>query len=101
MRAEQLDEVCFGWQNGRASVPARPEVLRHGENAAEVSQRAKLDAAVPEHMASTKRTGVPVIINTSFNLRGEAIVHTLADAVRAFFSSGMDALVIGNFLVEK
>lgn len=46
-------------------------------------------------------TGVPVIMNTSFNLRGEAIVHTPTDAIRTFFSSGMDALVIGNFLVEK
>ena len=46
-------------------------------------------------------TGVPVIMNTSFNLRGEAIVHTPTDALRTFFSSGMDALVIGNFLVEK
>jgi carbamoyltransferase len=48
-----------------------------------------------------KRTGVPVIMNTSFNLRGEAIVNTPTDAIRTFFSSGMDALVIGNFLVEK
>jgi carbamoyltransferase len=48
-----------------------------------------------------KRTGVPVLMNTSFNLRGEAIVHTPSDAVRTFFSSGMDALVIGSFLVEK
>jgi len=48
-----------------------------------------------------KSTGVPVILNTSFNLRGEAIVHTPTDAIRTFFSSGMDALVIGSFLVEK
>jgi carbamoyltransferase len=48
-----------------------------------------------------KLTGVPVIMNTSFNLRGEAIVHTPTDAIRTFFSSGMDALVIGGFLVEK
>jgi carbamoyltransferase len=48
-----------------------------------------------------KRTGVPVVMNTSFNLRGEAIVHSPADAIRTFFSSGMDALVIGSFLVEK
>lgn len=48
-----------------------------------------------------KRTGVPVVMNTSFNLRGEAIVHTPTDAVRTFFSSGMDALLIGSFLVEK
>ena len=48
-----------------------------------------------------KLTGVPVVMNTSFNLRGEAIVHAPADALRTFFSSGMDALVLGSFLVEK
>jgi carbamoyltransferase len=48
-----------------------------------------------------KRTGVPVVMNTSFNLRGEAIVHAPTDAIRTFFSSGMDALVMGSFLVEK
>ena len=48
-----------------------------------------------------KRTGVPVVMNTSFNLRGEAIVHTPTDAIRTFFSSGMDALVLGGYLVEK
>ncbi len=48
-----------------------------------------------------QRTGVPVIMNTSFNLRGEAIVNTPTDAIRTFFSSGMDYLIIGNFVVEK
>jgi carbamoyltransferase len=48
-----------------------------------------------------KRTGVPVVMNTSFNLRGEAIVNTPTDAVRTFFSSGMDTLVIGSYMVEK
>jgi carbamoyltransferase len=48
-----------------------------------------------------KRTGVPVILNTSFNLRGEPIVCSPTDAIRTFFSSGMDALIIGSFLVEK
>jgi carbamoyltransferase len=48
-----------------------------------------------------KRTGVPVVMNTSFNLRGEAIVNTPTDAVRTFFSSGMDALIIGSYMVEK
>ncbi|HET8966437.1 MAG TPA: carbamoyltransferase C-terminal domain-containing protein [Candidatus Acidoferrum sp.] len=48
-----------------------------------------------------KITGVPVIMNTSFNLRGEAIVHTPTDGLRTFYSSGMDALAIGSFLVEK
>lgn len=48
-----------------------------------------------------KRTGVPVIMNTSFNLRGEAIVHTPADALRTYFTCGMDYLILGSFLVEK
>jgi carbamoyltransferase len=47
------------------------------------------------------RTGVPVVMNTSFNLRGEPIVCTPTDAIRTFFSSGLDALIIGNYLVEK
>jgi len=48
-----------------------------------------------------RRTGVPVIMNTSFNLRGEPIVSSPTDAIRTFFSSGMDALIIGHFVVEK
>jgi carbamoyltransferase len=47
------------------------------------------------------RTGVPVVMNTSFNLRGEPIVCTPTDAIRTFFSSGLDSLVIGNFVLEK
>ena len=48
-----------------------------------------------------QRTGVPVVMNTSFNLRGEPIVSSPTDAIRTFFSSGMDALIIGSFVVEK
>src|SRR5271156_6312309 len=48
-----------------------------------------------------RRTGVPVVMNTSFNLRGEPIVSSPTDAIRTFFSSGMDALIIGSFVVDK
>lgn len=48
-----------------------------------------------------ERTGVPVIMNTSFNLRGEPIVCSPFDAIRTFYSSGMDALIMGDFLVQK
>jgi len=48
-----------------------------------------------------KLTGVPVVMNTSFNLRGEPIVCSPTDAIRTFYSSGLDALIIGNYLVEK
>jgi len=46
-------------------------------------------------------TGVPVLLNTSFNLRGEPIVDTPANALATFAHSDIDALVIGNLLVEK
>ncbi|MGD8396369.1 MAG: carbamoyltransferase [Candidatus Eiseniibacteriota bacterium] len=48
-----------------------------------------------------KRTGVPVIINTSFNVRGEPIVCTPADAYRCFLRTDMDYLVLHRFLVAK
>jgi carbamoyltransferase len=47
------------------------------------------------------RTGVPVLVNTSFNTRGEPIVCTPRDALECFASSPLDALVIGPFLLEK
>jgi carbamoyltransferase len=46
-------------------------------------------------------TGVPVVLNTSFNLKGEPIVNTPANAFSTFSKSEMDCLVLENFLVEK
>jgi carbamoyltransferase len=48
-----------------------------------------------------ERTGVPVLVNTSFNTRGEPIVCTPRDAVECFWTSPLDALVIGSYLLEK
>jgi carbamoyltransferase len=48
-----------------------------------------------------QRTGVPVLVNTSFNTRGEPIVCTPRDAVECFWTSPLDALVIGSYLLEK
>ncbi|HEY3824663.1 MAG TPA: carbamoyltransferase C-terminal domain-containing protein [Bryobacteraceae bacterium] len=48
-----------------------------------------------------EKTGLPVLYNTSFNLFGEPLVCTPRDAVRSFYSSGIDAMVVGNFLLEK
>jgi carbamoyltransferase len=47
------------------------------------------------------KTGLPVLYNTSFNLFGEPLVCTPRDAVRSFYSSGIDALFCGNFLLQK
>jgi carbamoyltransferase len=51
--------------------------------------------------AFEQRTGVPVLINTSFNLRGEPIVSSPSDALKTFFSSGIDSLAIEDLLVDK
>ena len=48
-----------------------------------------------------KRTGVPLVLNTSFNLKGEPMVNTPRDALRTFFSSGMDALIMNDVLIRK
>ncbi len=48
-----------------------------------------------------KANGLPVLYNTSFNLFGDPLVCTPRDAVRSFYSSGIDALYVGNFVVEK
>ena len=48
-----------------------------------------------------KKTGVSVLLNTSFNLKGEPIVNTCEDAYSTFLRSGIDALVLGNYLIRK
>jgi carbamoyltransferase len=48
-----------------------------------------------------RRTGCPVLVNTSFNVRGEPIVCTPEDAYRCFARTNMDALVLENFILEK
>jgi carbamoyltransferase len=46
-------------------------------------------------------TGIPVLLNTSFNLRGEPIVNTPAETLSSFARSGMDMVVLGNTIVRK
>ncbi|HPF32857.1 MAG TPA: carbamoyltransferase C-terminal domain-containing protein [Candidatus Sabulitectum sp.] len=48
-----------------------------------------------------KITGVGVILNTSFNIRGEPIVNTPVDAVRCFYGTGIDALAMPPYLLVK
>ena len=48
-----------------------------------------------------EETSVPVIINTSFNIKGQPIVRTPRDAVKTFFNTGIEYLSIGNFLLDK
>lgn len=48
-----------------------------------------------------KKTGTPLILNTSFNIRGEPIVNTPSDAIKCYITTGMDFLLIGSFLLTK
>ncbi len=51
--------------------------------------------------AFKRRTGCPVLINTSFNVRGEPIVCTPEDAFRCFMGTELDALAVGNYYLRK
>ena len=74
-----------------------------------VDHSARVQTVTPEHLPVYYRTikafsdkfGCPVIINTSFNVRGEPIVCTPEHAYLCFMRTNMDYLVLGNFLIEK
>ena len=51
--------------------------------------------------AAGRASGLPVLYNTSFNLFGERLVCDPRAAVRSFYSSGIDSMFVGNFLLEK
>jgi len=51
--------------------------------------------------AAGAASGLPVLYNTSFNLFGEPLVCTPRDAIRSFYSSGIDAMFLGNFFLQK
>jgi len=48
-----------------------------------------------------EKTGIPVLLNTSFNVQGEPIVCSVEDAIKNFYLSGLDELYIGNYKIKK
>jgi carbamoyltransferase len=83
----------------RSDLPA----VTHVDNSARVQTVSKTPSrrfyAILE--AFEKRTGCPVLVNTSFNVRGEPIVHSPSDAYRCFMFTDMDVLVVENCLLRK
>ncbi|MDD2714865.1 MAG: carbamoyltransferase [Candidatus Wallbacteria bacterium] len=83
----------------RSSIPA----VTHLDYSARIQTVNRLDN--PDYYALIsaffKKTGCPVIINTSFNLRGEPIVCSPLDAYKCFMRSGIDVLVLENFVLYK
>ena len=90
-------------------VPVRPEQQRNLPAITHVDGTGRLQTVFreynPLYYSLIERfgqaTGIPVVLNTSFNLRGEPIVTTPANAFSTFSKSEMDCLVLENFLVEK
>jgi carbamoyltransferase len=83
----------------RAAIPA----ACHADGTARV-QTVSRDVNPLYHAtiaAFGQRTGVPVVINTSFNTRGKPIVCTPRDALECFFTSPIDVLAIGPYVIEK
>ncbi|MBX6343075.1 MAG: carbamoyltransferase, partial [Thermomicrobiaceae bacterium] len=111
-----LEEAAADWFVGATCSPfmlfvydVRPEradripAVRHVDGTARIQtiDRAQHPLYHDLLAAFAARTGVPVLVNTSFNTRGEPIVCTPRDAVECFWTSPLDALAIGPFLLEK
>lgn len=111
-----LEEDAPGWfQEARYSpfmlfvYPVREEMaekipaVRHVDGTARI-QTVNREQHPRYHELLTefkKLTGVPVLVNTSFNTLGKPIVSTPRDAIECFWSSPFDALIMGSFLIEK
>lgn len=83
----------------RSVIPA----VTHADNTGRVQSVTKEDNGLFYDLISAfeKITGIPVILNTSFNVQGMSIVNSPDDALDCFFSTGIDYIVIGDYLVFK
>ncbi|MDQ8202622.1 carbamoyltransferase [Pelagicoccus sp. SDUM812003] len=93
--AEGLDQI----RNVRSTVPAVTHVDYSARIQTVDTERSPLLRRLLEEFE--RRTGCPMLVNTSFNIRGEPIVCTAEDAARCFLATEMDALVVGEFLLLK
>jgi len=86
-------------REGKRVIPS----VTHVDNSARLQTVSREQNALYYDLiaAFEKITGVPIIINTSFNVRGEPIVCTPNDAYLCFMRTNMDALVMGSFLLDK
>jgi carbamoyltransferase len=112
MQAEAAERYLVDYDDGRFMIVAfkATEALKrdapavvHVDGTARVQlvQRDVLPLYHDLIRAFAELTGVPVLLNTSFNVKGEPIVSTINDAIRTFYSTGMDVLATGSFLIRK
>jgi carbamoyltransferase len=83
----------------RGRVPAVVHQDGTGRLQSVTAERNPLYAALIR--AFERRTGVPILLNTSFNVMGKPILHTAEDAILMFYTTGLDALVVEDWLLVK
>lgn len=86
-------------EDKRSVIPA----VTHVDNSGRLQTVLKEENPVYYQLISEfkKITGVPVVLDTSFNIKGEPIVETPEDAIRCFLGTQIDILVLGDYLVKK
>ena len=98
----KAEKALFGIEKlnvPRSDVPA----ITHVDFSARI-QTVHADTNPQFHAVISKfkqKTGCPIVVNTSFNIRGEPIVCTPTDAYKCFMGTELDVLAIGNFLLHK
>jgi carbamoyltransferase len=98
----EKEEALFGIDKlnvPRSSIPA----ITHVDYSARI-QTVHEDTNPRYHAVISKfkeKTGCPLVVNTSFNVRGEPIICTPTDAFRCFMGTELDVLAIGNYLLYK
>ncbi len=102
LNAEQSPFMLFVY-DVRPEQAERIPAVRHVDGTARIQtiNRAQHPLYYDLLKAFEARTGVPVLVNTSFNTRSEPVVCSPRDAIECFWTSPLDALVIGSFLLEK
>jgi predicted NodU family carbamoyl transferase len=87
----------------RPSVRDRIPAVTHVDGTARVQTVSKEISPLYHRLISEvdRRTGVPVVLNTSFNIKGQPIVENPNQAISTFYGSGLDMLVAGSFVLEK
>lgn len=90
------------WQV-RAEAKAKLPAITHVDGSARLQTVTQRENALYHRMLTElgRRTGIPCVLNTSFNIRGEPIVNSPMDALKCFFTTGLDALVIDRFVLLK
>lgn len=87
----------------------KDEVVDRVPGVVHVDQTGRLQTVTPEEnpryhkliSCFHARTGVPIVLNTSFNVMGKPIAHSVEDALSVFYTSGVDVLVIENHVIVK